>query len=132
MWLLKLDASGTIQWEKTYGGNVSNSANSIRQIHDGGYIVAGTTISFGGNANFWELKLDGTGDIGAGCTLIATSHGTVANTGAQAVDSSGTQNTTNALVVINQYSAPGNQRHALDPVFLSVNNHCQLFADKCF
>jgi Tol biopolymer transport system component len=100
IWLLKLDASGTIQWEKTYGGNVSNAANSIHQTYDGGYIVGGTTTSFGGNANYWVLKLDGTGGIGTGCTLIATSHGTVANTGAQAVDSSGTQNTTHAMVAI--------------------------------
>ncbi len=100
MWLLKPDTSGTIQWEKTYGGNVSNSAHSIRQIYDGGYIVTGTTTSFGGNANYWVLKLDGTGEIGTGCTLIGTSNGTVADTGVQALDSSGGENVTSASVAV--------------------------------
>jgi uncharacterized Fe-S cluster protein YjdI len=100
MWLLRLDASGTIQWEKTYGGNVSNSANSIRQIHDGGYIVAGTTTSFGGNANYWVLKLDGAGNVGTGCTLLGTSNGTVANTEVQPADSSGAENVTNASIAV--------------------------------
>jgi len=100
MWLIKLDASGTIQWEKTYGGNVSNSADSIRQTYDGGYIVAGTTTSFPGNSNYWVLKLDGTGDVGTGCAVIGTSNATVASTEAQAVDSLGTQNTTNAIIAI--------------------------------
>ena len=98
--LLKLDPSGTIQWEKTLRGNVSNSANSIHQTYEGGYVVAGTTTSFGGNANYWVLKLDGTGDIGTGCTLLGTSNGTVANTEVQPVDSSGEENVTNASIAV--------------------------------
>ncbi|MDI6787632.1 MAG: hypothetical protein QME51_04610, partial [Planctomycetota bacterium] len=63
IWVLKLNNDGTVAWQKTYGGTGGETANSIRQTADGGYIVAGNTPSFGaGSADFWVLKLnpDGT------------------------------------------------------------------------
>jgi len=63
-WVLKLDASGDVVWQKTYGGNDDDWANSIQQTSDSGYIVAGGTWSFGaGNYDFWVLKLDASGDV---------------------------------------------------------------------
>jgi len=64
-WVLKLDESGGITWQKAYGGNYSESAYSIQQTTDGGYVVAGSTSTFGagGNTDFWVLKLDGSGDV---------------------------------------------------------------------
>jgi uncharacterized delta-60 repeat protein len=63
MWVLKLDTSGNAAWQKTYGGSGGDSANSIQQISDGGYIVAGNTRSFGaGNSDAWILKLDASGN----------------------------------------------------------------------
>jgi hypothetical protein len=63
-WLLKLDASGNIQWQKTYGGASDDIAYSIQQTADGGYIVAGETESFGaGWYDFWVLKLDALGGV---------------------------------------------------------------------
>jgi hypothetical protein len=63
-WVLKLDGSGNIQWQKTYGGTNWDWASSIRQTSDGGYIVAGYTDSFGsGNGDLWVLKLDSSGNI---------------------------------------------------------------------
>jgi uncharacterized delta-60 repeat protein len=63
-WILKLDSSGNLQWQKTYGGNVADTAHSIQPTSDGGYIVAGETVSFGaGGPDFWILKLDSSGDI---------------------------------------------------------------------
>jgi hypothetical protein len=50
-------------WAKTYGGSASDSAYSIQQTSDGGYIVAGQTSSFGAGGDFWVLKLDGAGDV---------------------------------------------------------------------
>ena len=41
MWFIKLDSSGDIEWQKTYGGNESDIAYSIQQTWDDGYIVAG-------------------------------------------------------------------------------------------
>ncbi len=63
VWVLKLRPDGTVEWQKTYGGDNPDGASSIRQTGDGGYIVAGGTRSFGaGNGDFWVLKLrpDGT------------------------------------------------------------------------
>jgi predicted secreted protein len=63
-WVLKLDASGEIQWQKTYGGSSNDFARSIQQTADGGYIVAGFTYSFGaGEDDVWVLKLDASGEI---------------------------------------------------------------------
>jgi uncharacterized delta-60 repeat protein len=63
-WVLKLDSSGHIQWQKTYGGEDDDEAYSIQQTSDGGYIVAGRTKSFGaGGMDFWVLKLDASGDV---------------------------------------------------------------------
>jgi uncharacterized protein YuzE len=63
-WILKLDRSGNIQWQKTYGGNDYDSASAIQQTRDGGYIVVGHTKSFGaGGGDAWILKLDENGNI---------------------------------------------------------------------
>jgi uncharacterized delta-60 repeat protein len=66
-WVLKLDSTGNIQWQKTYGGNGFDgcySPSTLTQTLDGGYIIAGYTNSYGaGNSDFWVLKLDSTGDI---------------------------------------------------------------------
>ncbi|RMF90565.1 MAG: M6 family metalloprotease domain-containing protein [Nitrospinota bacterium] len=63
IWVLKLDASGNIQWQKTYGGGGSDTAFAIQQTADGGYIVAGETDSFSTDYDFWVLKLDTGGNI---------------------------------------------------------------------
>jgi hypothetical protein len=75
MWILKLDSNGGVGWQQTYGGQGSHAANFVRQISDGGYIVAGEkTSSFGaGGSDAWVLKLDGRGNIGSGCSVIGTS-----------------------------------------------------------
>lgn len=63
-WVFKLDENGNIQWQKTYGGQDSGYARSVRQTSDGGYIVAGNTNSFGaGNDDIWLIKLDLNGNI---------------------------------------------------------------------
>ncbi len=67
-WVLKLNSNGTVAWQKTYGGTNSDyaydQANSIPQTADGGYIVAGDTLSFGaGAADFWVLKLNSNGTV---------------------------------------------------------------------
>ena len=63
-WVLKLSASGEVEWQKTYGGAEYDSANSIQQTADGGYIVAGYTNSFGeSNGDAWILKLNASGEV---------------------------------------------------------------------
>ncbi|MDI6755314.1 MAG: hypothetical protein QME78_13085 [Thermodesulfobacteriota bacterium] len=63
-WILKLNASGDIVWQKTYGGSGDDIARSIQQTSDGGFIVAGETYSSGaGSSDFWVLKIDGNGNV---------------------------------------------------------------------
>jgi len=64
VWVLKLDSDGNVTWQRTYGGVGDDSAYSIQQTSDGGYIVAGETGSFGaGLPNVWVLKLDSDGNV---------------------------------------------------------------------
>jgi len=63
-WVLKLDSTGNVVWQKAYGGSYDDSATSIQETLDGGFIVAGYTNSFGsGSYDFWVLKLDSTGNV---------------------------------------------------------------------
>jgi len=66
VWVLKLDESGNVVWQNTYGGSgeYGEGATSIQQTTDGGYIVAGITVSFGaGECDMWVLKLDESGNV---------------------------------------------------------------------
>ncbi len=56
-WLVKTDASGTLQWSQNYGGPGSEWAYCVVQTSDGGYALAGRTASFGAGSNdFWLVK----------------------------------------------------------------------------
>jgi uncharacterized delta-60 repeat protein len=64
VWVLKLTSTGSVEWQKTYGGSRDDMAQSVEQTVDGGYIVAGRTDSFGaGRYDVWVLKLDSTGGV---------------------------------------------------------------------
>ena len=61
-WVLKLNSTGRIVWEKTVGGSRGDRAYSIIQTSDDGYAVAGYTHSKGsGGSDFWVLKLNSAG-----------------------------------------------------------------------
>lgn len=71
-WIVKLDATGNIIWNKLYGGNNSEYAYSVRQTPDGLYIIAGysnssvngdvTPINHG-TYDYWIIRLDANGNI---------------------------------------------------------------------
>lgn len=71
-WILKLNATGDLVWQKTIGGAGFEMLTSLQQTEDGGYLIGGnsnssvsgdkTQFSFGGQ-DIWVLKLDGTGNI---------------------------------------------------------------------
>src|SRR5664280_2681071 len=71
-WVVKLDTSGNIVWQKSLGGSVNDYAYSIQQTSDGDYIVAGASNSndgdvtgnhvtgnywYSGTADYWIVKL---------------------------------------------------------------------------
>jgi hypothetical protein len=63
-WLVKTGNLGYQQWNKTYGGTDHDSARSVQQTSDGGYIIAGLTDSFGaGSADFLLVKTDLAGSL---------------------------------------------------------------------
>jgi hypothetical protein len=46
-------------WSQTYGGEDTDSAESVIQTSDGGYAIVGRTESFGGGlSSFWLVKTD--------------------------------------------------------------------------
>lgn len=57
LWLLKIDANGNKIWDTTYGGAQSDIGNCIKKTSDGGYIIAGYTLSSGaGVQDIWLIK----------------------------------------------------------------------------
>jgi hypothetical protein len=63
VYLLKLDAAGNEQWHKTYGGDNYELGYDIQQTKDGGFIVVGSTGTYGpGVCAIYMLKTDAAGN----------------------------------------------------------------------
>jgi hypothetical protein len=70
-WVVKLTASGEVQWQRCLGGSHDDVGRSIKQTTDGGYIFLGTTSSGDGDvsgnhgpgSDIWVVKLNGAGNI---------------------------------------------------------------------
>ena len=66
LWVIKLNSTGTVTWQNTYGGTADDTASFIQQTSDGGFILIGDTYSFS-TANFyhdfWVIKLQADGSI---------------------------------------------------------------------
>ncbi|HMB63550.1 MAG TPA: hypothetical protein VKN36_10790 [Eudoraea sp.] len=69
-WLLKFDAEGNLQWNRTFGGSKDDRGQSVIQTSDGGFAIIGYAMSSDGdgsnNEGFhdnWILKLSNEGTI---------------------------------------------------------------------
>jgi hypothetical protein len=66
-WLIKTDGSGNMEWNQTYGRGRSDRAYALVETADGGFAIAGETISNGyGNWphwDFWLVKTDKYGNV---------------------------------------------------------------------
>ena len=62
VYLIKADENGDTVWTKTYGGASIDQGNSVAQTSDGGYIIAGTTESYGSGGDVYLIRADENGD----------------------------------------------------------------------
>jgi len=71
-WIVKFEANGQLEWEKTIGGNLRDHINDIITLPDGGYLVTGWTKSgisgdineqILGSSDAWIFKLNESGAI---------------------------------------------------------------------
>jgi hypothetical protein len=69
-WIVKLSPGGDLVWQRSFGGKATDKAKSIRQIRDGGYIVAGESSSHDGDvtgnhgdSDYWIVKLGPDGSL---------------------------------------------------------------------
>ncbi|PSR53954.1 hypothetical protein AHMF7605_10705 [Adhaeribacter arboris] len=69
-WLVKTDKNGKRLWDKVYGGLEDDYLNRVIQTQDGGYLLAGSSLSgksgdksqaTQGNRDYWIIKIDAQG-----------------------------------------------------------------------
>lgn len=70
IWVIKINGSGNLVWEKTYGGTQYEAAWAIDTDHNGGFVIAGNAKSTDGNLtanhgenDFWVLQIDAQGKL---------------------------------------------------------------------
>ncbi len=71
VWVIKVSATGTLQWQKSYGGTKSDNGYSIQPTTDGGYIIGATSASTDGDVSahhgtnattdIWVVKINSEG-----------------------------------------------------------------------
>jgi hypothetical protein len=63
VYLIKLDNSGSLLWQRTFGGPLGDAGYSVAPLSGGGFIVAGWTKSFGsGSADIYLIKVNDLGE----------------------------------------------------------------------
>ncbi|MFH1321539.1 MAG: T9SS type A sorting domain-containing protein [Bacteroidota bacterium] len=102
-YLIKLDMNGNPAWTKAYGGQYMDVGKSVLQTPDGGFIITGTTKSFGpGDYDGFVIKTDASGNTVCNEFATATVIGnpaTVVNSPSPAMGSGAS--TSDQLTVVN-------------------------------
>lgn len=80
MWVVRLDANGTQMWDQSFGGSSDDEVKVARQTADGGFLLAGSSMSLPGTGNksspylgpsggalyqgsdMWVVRLDASGN----------------------------------------------------------------------
>ncbi len=71
VWIIKLDASGQLQWDKTFGGLLQDELFSVLEMPDGGYLLGchsnsglsgDKTEDSRGSHDIWMIRTDGQGN----------------------------------------------------------------------
>ncbi|MBL0044604.1 MAG: hypothetical protein IPP33_09470 [Flavobacteriales bacterium] len=69
-WLVKLDADGDIEWDRTYGGSDVDQFQDILALPGGDYLILGASRSSNGdvpdnhgNTDVWLLRVDASGEV---------------------------------------------------------------------
>lgn len=62
-WIVKLNATGAIEWQRTYGSAGGDFFRAVSKASDGGYVLAGSTSSVDGTDRVWVVKLAATGEL---------------------------------------------------------------------
>lgn len=69
-WVIKLNFSGILQWQKTFGGNANEFVSSIKPSNDGSLFFVGATTSNDidvsgnhGSQDLWLVKMDSTANL---------------------------------------------------------------------
>ena len=64
MWLIRLNANGTVRWQKNIGGQGYEIGNSPQQTPDGGFILNGQSYSYGlEDGDYVLYKTDSAGTV---------------------------------------------------------------------
>jgi hypothetical protein len=71
VWVFKLSLSGEIEWQKSFGGALSERGRDVKRTNDGGYIFTtlycassdGDLTGNNGMDDIWIVKLDSLGNI---------------------------------------------------------------------
>lgn len=70
-WVVKIDANGNKEWDKTFGGADYEELFSVQQTLEGGYILGGSSFSGvngnkaapnRGSSDYWVVKIDANGN----------------------------------------------------------------------
>lgn len=62
-WIIRIDSTGNLIWDKIFGDYAPEAPYSIQQTSDGGYIVAGYALSYRVYNDYWIIKLNSDGDV---------------------------------------------------------------------